>query len=160
MNASPVIFVIFGGTGNHARKNLIPIFYKLYRNGSLPLRFEIVGLGRSEMSDDEYRSKLFADLTAFSPSVVQTPECWKDFSSRVSYLKASIENPQTYFDLRERIDAIDIGFGEIADRFYYLSVPVHFAAKAAKHLKCAALANRAGHDKIIGEKIMVEDMVG
>ena len=47
--------VIFGATGDLARRKLLPALYNLAHEGALPERFNLIGVSRSEMSDDEYR---------------------------------------------------------------------------------------------------------
>ena len=53
--ADPVSLVIFGGTGDLARRKLLPALYNLHLDGVLPPRTAIVGTGRPAMSDDQYR---------------------------------------------------------------------------------------------------------
>ena len=51
----PTTLVIFGGTGDLAKRKLLPAIYNLAHEGALPERFNLIGVSRSEMSDDEYR---------------------------------------------------------------------------------------------------------
>ena len=53
--ADPCVLVIFGGTGDLAKRKLLPAIYNLGARGLLPNRFAVVGYARSEMTDDEYR---------------------------------------------------------------------------------------------------------
>ena len=54
----PARIVIFGITGDLARRYLLPALAALDDAGRLPKDFEIVGMGRSDMSDDEIRAHL------------------------------------------------------------------------------------------------------
>src|SRR3954470_462420 len=51
----PTTLVIFGATGDLAHRKLLPAIYNLAHEGALPERFNLIGVSRSEMSDDEYR---------------------------------------------------------------------------------------------------------
>ena len=52
----PTTLVIFGATGDLAHRKLLPAIYNLAHEGALPEGFNLIGVSRSEMSDDEYRS--------------------------------------------------------------------------------------------------------
>ena len=51
----PTTLVIFGGTGDLAQRKLLPAIYNLAHEGALPERFNLIGVSRGEMSDDEFR---------------------------------------------------------------------------------------------------------
>src|ERR671920_447524 len=51
----PTTLVIFGGTGDLAQRKLLPAIYNLAHEGALPEGFNLIGVSRSEMSDDDYR---------------------------------------------------------------------------------------------------------
>ena len=52
----PCVMVVFGGRGDLARRKLVPSLYNLARNGYLSPHFALLGLARTEMSDEEYTS--------------------------------------------------------------------------------------------------------
>ena len=52
----PTSLVIFGATGDLAHRKLLPALYNLAHEGSLPERFELIGISRSKMSHDEFRA--------------------------------------------------------------------------------------------------------
>lgn len=56
--------VIFGASGDLTKRKLIPAFYHLYANGMMPENFSILGVSRTEYSDDAFREKLSAFLKA------------------------------------------------------------------------------------------------
>ncbi len=62
----PTTFVIFGATGDLARRKLLPAVYNLAHEGALPEQFSIVGMSRSEMSDEEFRGQAEAAIREFS----------------------------------------------------------------------------------------------
>ena len=51
----PTTLVIFGATGDLARRKLLPALYNLAHEGALPERFNLVGVSRSDMPDEDYR---------------------------------------------------------------------------------------------------------
>jgi glucose-6-phosphate 1-dehydrogenase len=54
-NASPCALVIFGASGDLAKRKLIPALYELAREKLLPQQFALIGFARTEMTDEEYR---------------------------------------------------------------------------------------------------------
>jgi glucose-6-phosphate 1-dehydrogenase len=55
-NMSPAIVFIFGGSGDLAKRKLLPALYNLYLDKYIPEELLIVGTGRSDYSDATYRS--------------------------------------------------------------------------------------------------------
>src|SRR5436189_996151 len=51
----PTTLVIFGASGDLAKRKLLPAIYNLAHEGALPERFNLIGSARSEWSDDEFR---------------------------------------------------------------------------------------------------------
>src|ERR1043165_7947758 len=62
----PTSLVIFGGTGDLAKRKLLPALYNLAHEGSLPERFNLVGVSRSEMTDEEYQALARDSIEKFS----------------------------------------------------------------------------------------------
>ena len=64
--APPCAMVIFGATGDLTKRKLIPALYNLIAHGLLPEAFAVVGVGRSPLSDDEFRQRMEKDLKEFA----------------------------------------------------------------------------------------------
>ena len=56
--AVPATLVIFGGSGDLARRKLVPALYNLARARLLPATLAVVGAARAELTDDEFRAEL------------------------------------------------------------------------------------------------------
>src|SRR5271157_2506486 len=52
---APTTLVIFGATGDLAKRKLLPALYNLAHEGALPQRFHLVGVSRKEQENDDYR---------------------------------------------------------------------------------------------------------
>ena len=66
--AQPCTVVIFGASGDLAKRKLIPALYRLVQERLLPAEFAIVGLARTQMSDEEFREKMKESVIEFSES--------------------------------------------------------------------------------------------
>src|SRR5436189_6399467 len=62
----PTTVVIFGASGDLAKRKLLPAIYNLAHEGALPERFNLIGCARSEWSDDEFREVAKDAIQKFS----------------------------------------------------------------------------------------------
>ena len=56
--AEPCVLVIFGASGDLVSRKLIPSLFALHQQGRLPNRLCVLGVSRTEMSDQEFRDSL------------------------------------------------------------------------------------------------------
>ena len=62
----PTTMVIFGATGDLSKRKLLPAIYNLAHEGALPEQFNLIGVSRGEMSDDEFRKTARESISEFS----------------------------------------------------------------------------------------------
>ncbi|QCR22271.1 glucose-6-phosphate dehydrogenase [Pontibacter sp. SGAir0037] len=156
--AVPTVVVIFGGTGDLTKRKLVPAFYHLFLEGWLPDKFAIVGLGRSGFNDADYREHLHEGLTLFSRSGKPAEEKWAQFQQSITFLQSDIDNPASYTQLAERLNAFDQEWGMRANRLFYLSVAPRFIEAVTVHLGEAGVASEVERDRIIVEKPFGKDL--
>jgi glucose-6-phosphate 1-dehydrogenase len=120
--APPCAMVIFGATGDLTKRKLIPALYNLIAHGLLPEAFAVVGVGRSELSDDEFRKRMEKDLKEFATAEID-PKRLKWLSSRLSYVAVDPEKPKTFKDLADALAAIEEERGTAGNVLFYLAVP-------------------------------------
>ena len=121
--AEPVTIVIFGGAGDLAHRKLLPALYNLHVDGLLPPRFAVVGVGRTEMTDEAYRDFAKDGVAHFSR---RPPDesVWKDFAESLFFVGgASFDDPKAFAPLGARLDVIEHERGLPGNRIYYLAVP-------------------------------------
>jgi glucose-6-phosphate 1-dehydrogenase len=156
----PCTLVIFGGSGDLARRRLIPALYNLLLDGLLPEPFAVVGLGRKQMTDDEFRTTLREGVLAHSrQSLVE--DRWNTFASRLFYLAGENDNPTTYISLKTRLEEIERQRGLPGNRIFYLSIPPSSFTAACEGLEQSGLATRTTrpYARIIVEKPVGRDLV-
>jgi glucose-6-phosphate 1-dehydrogenase len=117
------IIVIFGASGDLARRKLIPALYNLAREGLLPEGTAIVGYARTEMTDQDFRDRLGEGLAEFSRSRPVDAETWQSLASRIFYVQGSYDARDSYARLGGRLEELDEQFETGGNRVYYLSVP-------------------------------------
>ena len=80
----PVVFVIFGASGDLTRRKLIPAIFNLFRLGQLPENFALLGVSRTKLSDEAFRDKVVLSNEHFDNSDVSADQK-NEFASRLFY---------------------------------------------------------------------------
>ena len=91
----PCTLVIFGGSGDLARRRLIPALYNLLLDGLLPANFVVIGLGRKQMTDEDFRASLREGVVAHSRQALME-EQWRTFAARLFDLSGGNDDARTY----------------------------------------------------------------
>jgi glucose-6-phosphate 1-dehydrogenase len=151
--AEPCVVVIFGASGDLAKRKLIPALYRLVQERLLPAEFAIVGLARTQMSDEEFRDRMKEAVAEFSEEKRVDAEVWDSFARRVRYLPSDIKNAEDYRRLAALLEEVDRDLGTQGNRLFYLSVAPEFYAEAVRQLGEAGLTKSArGWVRVIIEK--------
>src|ERR1043165_7580037 len=100
----PFTFVMFGATGDLAGRKLLPSLAGLWKRQYLPEHFAIVGLGRSDKSDDAFRADVQKDLAEFGQKEAADAT---DFLSHVYYNRTDFTKPQGMDDLAARVRKLE-----------------------------------------------------
>jgi glucose-6-phosphate 1-dehydrogenase len=145
----PHVIVLFGATGDLARRKLLPGMLHLSEAGLLP-EFRVVGVAREELDHEEFRSMARRACEEHARTEV-TDAIWGDFQSRLSYLSTSA-GPGGLRDLVERHEK-DLG-GD-PRHLHYLSIPPTAAGTVVRMLAEADLVERA---RIVMEKPFGSDL--
>src|SRR6185503_2180780 len=82
----PFSLLIFGASGDLARRKLIPALWSLYAARTLPEPFAIIGTSRTQMSDDEFRTRMREALMEFARVQPPSEAVWDRFASALSYV--------------------------------------------------------------------------
>jgi len=131
--AEPVTLVIFGGAGDLAHRKLLPALYNLHLDGLLPPRTAIVGVGRKEISDAQYREFAKDGVTRFSRRKIDE-ERWPTFAESLYFVNLSIDEPSGFAPLGSRLDTVEHERGLPGNRVYYLAVPPSLFVTAVEQL--------------------------
>ena len=153
--ADPCTLVIFGSTGDLTKRKLVPALYDLACVGCISPHFDIVGLGRKPLSDEQFRQGLEEEVSQSKDARGFTAEGWKDFAARISYLQADPEDAATYPKLAGYLG--DKGAG--SNHLFYLATPSSLFAKIIEGLGAAGLNhNDRGWTRIVIEKPFGHDL--
>ncbi|GMV50738.1 MAG: Glucose-6-phosphate 1-dehydrogenase 2 [Nitrospirae bacterium] len=151
--------IIFGGSGDLARRRLIPALYNLLLDGLLPKQYAVIGLGRKTMTDDEFRDLAREGVVKHSRQAL-APETWQEFERHLFYIPGENEDAQTYRALRSRAEQIERTLQLPGNRIFYLSIPPSSFASVCEGLAQAGLAQRSATNATPYARIIVEKPVG
>ncbi len=153
--------VIFGGSGDLARRRLIPAVYNLLLDGLLPDKYAVIGLGRKPMTDAEFRNLVREGVIAHSRQAL-VEDTWQAFERHLFYIQGENEDAQTYSALRAKAEQIEQTMQLPGNRIFYLSIPPSSFASVCEGLAKSGLATppagSAPYSRIIVEKPVGRDL--
>jgi glucose-6-phosphate 1-dehydrogenase len=145
----PTIFVLFGATGDLAKRQVLPAFYSLAMEGLLPKEWLLVGNGRGDIAHEDFRAHVHNALTEFGSK--PEPTAWKSFSERVFFAGGgfSTDSPGSLLDVVSKARG---SLGPEAQLVHYLAIPPVAFAEVTRGLGQHGLAAdaRAVYEKPFG----------
>ena len=155
--ADPCVLVIFGATGDLTRRKLIPALFDLACEGCMPQAFRVLGIGRSAMSDDEFRSNMNEAMKAAKGKDLSAEE-WSRFAKSLFFFEGDPNDAGMYPRLAKKLAEMSSS-GASPNHLFYFSVPPSVAPAIVAGLGKAGLAgNEKGWSRIIVEKPFGRDL--
>ena len=149
---APTTLVIFGATGDLAKRKLLPALYNLAHEGALPERFHLVGVSRADKSHEDYRAECEEAIRQFSR---RTPaeDVLKGLLEHVKYVPGVFDDGSVYTELGKVLDDFQTEAGEPLNRAFYLSTAPSFFPVIVEALGNSNLARHAEAEvRVIIEK--------
>jgi glucose-6-phosphate 1-dehydrogenase len=144
------VIVLFGATGDLARRKLLPGMYRLAEAGLMPERFVIVGVSRKELDDDEFRA-LARDAVGEWGRAPASGDSWERFTAALRFATIG----EGFETLDEEVSLAKEELGEEARLLHYLSLPPSAQPAAIEALGALGLGERS---RIILEKPFGTDL--
>jgi glucose-6-phosphate 1-dehydrogenase len=149
--------VIFGASGDLTRRKLLPALYHLSRGQRLPARFSVIGIARTDMSDEGFRQQFHDSLREFAGQTA-IDEVASSLAARLHYIAGEMDDPSIYRRIAAKLAEIDGDEGVL----YYLAIPPSAYATVIEQLgagKLSGLTATAGHwRRVIVEKPFGTDL--
>ncbi len=120
---TPTIFVIFGATGDLARRKLLPALFDLFVIGALPDRFALVGFADTAHDDASFRAEVTEILT--TDATRDTAQIAR-FAALARYRRGLFGDAQAYKALAQTMVAIERDVGQCMNKLFHLAVPPQF----------------------------------
>lgn len=138
--------VVFGGTGDLARRKLLPALFHRYCDEQIPPNSRIIGVSRSAHTAESYRKLVKASYHEFSKEDGFDPKKWAAFEEMIDYYAIDV------MDEAADWSGLSACFKDSADktRVFYLAMPPHMYATICRGLKTAGCITE--HSRVVLEK--------
>jgi glucose-6-phosphate 1-dehydrogenase len=159
--AEPCAVVIFGASGDLAKRKVIPALYDLAQHNSLGERYAIIGFARTHMSDETFRATLSEAAKTISEVGPIDPTKWEQFAANLYYVTGEYNDQDAYAALAKRLGELDQEKKLGGNRLLYLSTPPEVYPDIVEQVGRAGLNHPAGPTawtRIIIEKPFGRDL--
>jgi len=154
----PTALVVFGATGDLAHRKLLPALYNLAHEGALPERFELIGIARSEHSDEAFRRQAAESIERFSRRKPD-PDVLQGLLGDLRYISGNFDDDSVYSAVTETIGQFEERAGYPLNRVFYMATAPQFFPVIAERLGAAGLDRREDADtRLVIEKPFGHDL--
>jgi len=152
------VVVVFGASGDLAKKKTYPALFALFRQGFLPDDIHIVGYARSQMNDADYHKR----ITSYIKNPNDDPEIKEkieQFKAICTYVHGGYDDDGSFQNLNKHLESIEHGYARkgYRNRLFYLALPPSVFIPVAKGIKKNAYVTN-GINRIIVEKPFGKDL--
>jgi glucose-6-phosphate 1-dehydrogenase len=155
----PCALVVFGITGDLARKKLLPAVYDLANRGLLPTNFALLGFARRDWGDEE-----FADLArSAARAAARTPwreEVWERLAATMHFVPGAFDDDNAFDQLTTALDDLQGSHGIGGNAAFYLSIPPAMFPTVLKQMQRTGMAETTPERwrRVVVEKPFGEDL--
>lgn len=150
-NTENHIYVIFGASGDLTKRKLVPAIYSLFVQKLLPEKFVLLGVSRTEFSDDEFRSNMKSAISEFKE--IDDDTKINEFIKKIFYTSITFDQTATYKKLKDRIVELRTKNRISGNTIFYLSTPPSLYGTIPQHLAAVGLNEQNdGWKRLIIEK--------
>ena len=122
----PFDLVIFGASGDLARRKILPGLYRRFLAGQMPPEARVIGAARSAMDDAGFRAQVAEAIAAFVPEAKRDPQAVAGFLDRLSYVPLDAEGAAGWDALAAAMRP------DVVQAFYFSVAPALFGPLAER----------------------------
>ena len=166
--ADPCAMVLFGATGDLARRLVVPALYNLAVSGALPKGFALIGVARGEDEVESWRASLLAALKDFAASKSGTfstdhidETVWKRLAAAMTFVQGDLTTPELYQDLATALKTAQAAHKTGGNVIFYLAVADPLFGPVVDRLGQAGLTRQSTDDAAEGwRRVVIEKPFG
>jgi glucose-6-phosphate 1-dehydrogenase len=156
--AQPCSVILFGASGDLAKRKVVPAMYDLANHQALGPRYAILGYARTPMTDESFRGALGEAAKTMSEVGPIDPAKWNDFASNLNYQAGEYGNAEDYAKLVKRLQELESAKQLGGNRLFYLSTPPEVYPQIVEQLGHAGLAKPSSPNSWV--RIIIEKPFG
>lgn len=154
----PTSFILFGATGDLAKRKIYPALYNLYLDGKLPSAFSVIGLGRREWTDERLQENVEQSLRQFSRRGADDADRVREFAAAFRYCVLDIGQEDDYRKLLALVERREAELNMPPNRLFYLSVGPEYFEPIAENIQKSGLGAANGWKRLVIEKPFGHDL--
>ncbi|MCW2507329.1 MAG: zwf, partial [Modestobacter sp.] len=135
----PCALVVFGITGDLARKKLLPAVYDLANRGLLPTNFALLGFARRDWGDVEF-SELARSAAREHARTPWREEVWERLAGSVRFVQGSFDDDNAFDELAANLTELEGTHGIGGNAAFYLSIPPSMFPTVLKQMQRTGMA--------------------
>ncbi|MGX9791390.1 glucose-6-phosphate dehydrogenase [Mycobacterium sp. MMS18-G62] len=135
----PCGVVIFGVTGDLARKKLMPAIYDLANRGLLPASFALVGFARRDWADEDFGQVVYEAVKQHARTAFRQ-EVWDRLAEGIRFVQGTFDDEEAFGRLAETLEKLDAERGTGGNHAFYLSIPPKAFQQVCEQLQKSGLA--------------------
>lgn len=157
--AGPCGLVLFGVTGDLARKKLMPAVYDLANRGLLPPGFALVGFARREWVDEDFAKVVHDSVKQYARTEFRE-EVWDQLSKGIRFVQGEFTDDEAFDRLKKTVAELDKKRGTMGNHAFYLSIPPRSFPEVISQLKRSGLAKKVDNQwrRVVIEKPFGSDL--
>jgi glucose-6-phosphate 1-dehydrogenase len=151
--------VLFGVTGDLARKKLMPAIYDLANRGLLPPGFSLVGFARRDWADQDF-GQIVHDSVRDHARTPFREDVWKSLAEGIRFVPGTFDDDAAFDTLAATVHELEQARGTGGNLAFYLSIPPGFFAQVCQQLDRSGLAHSDGRSwrRVVIEKPFGHDL--
>src|SRR5665647_719843 len=118
-----LIIVIFGASGDLTSRKLLPAIFSLNIQKLLPAKYAIVGVGRTKLSNEDFRTKLSKAIVLYSEEKVTDQNLVSEFVKDTYYHSMDSSSADDYTELGTLLKEIDGKYQIGGNYIFYMATP-------------------------------------
>ncbi|PWW23754.1 glucose-6-phosphate 1-dehydrogenase [Geodermatophilus normandii] len=135
----PCALVVFGITGDLARKKLLPAVYDLANRGLLPTNFALLGFARRDWGDQDF-AELARDAARNAARTPWREEVWERLAGNVRFVQGSFDDDNAFDELANALSDLESSHGIGGNAAFYLSIPPAMFPVVLKQMQRTGMA--------------------
>src|SRR5271154_3121418 len=140
----PCTVVLFGASGDLAKRKVIPAMFDLAIHKALGARYGIIGFSRTAMTDESFRAAIGEAAKTISEVGPIDPDKWSAFAANLHYVAGEYGDATGYQALEKKMKELDSDKNLCGNRLFYLSTPPEVYKDIIKQLGQVGLSKPCG----------------
>ncbi|MFC0215214.1 glucose-6-phosphate dehydrogenase [Paenibacillus chartarius] len=149
---SGTVILLFGATGDLAKRKLFPAIYSMYREGKLGENFAVIGLARRPRTNEQFRQDVLESIQEFGRYKSVGDTDWTSFAERFNYMPLDINDVNGFRQLRVLVEELDGKYETGGNRLFYLALAPDLFGSVSFNLRDGGLLDTKGYHRLVIEK--------